>query len=39
VRAGFDIQAGETVTIKQGMFGSYLLVTQGGVSTRVRRVE
>ncbi len=32
-------RAGHAVTIKRGVLGSYLLVTDKGVGTRVRRIE
>ena len=31
------VKAGDTVTIKRGTLGSYLLVSPNGVATRVRR--
>ena len=34
-----DVAVGDSVTVRRGAFGSYLLVTKAGVGTRVRRVK
>ncbi len=34
-----DVRVGDTVTVRQGALGSYLLVTKAGIGTRVRRVK
>lgn len=38
-RFGTVIREGDTVTIARGVLGSFMLTSQAGVSTRVRRVE
>ena len=34
-----DVAVGDTVTVRRGVLGSYLLVTKAGIGTRVRRVK
>ena len=34
-----DVAIGDTVTVRRGAFGSYLLVTKAGIGTRVKRVK
>ena len=34
-----DVAIGDTVTVRRGALGSYLLVTKAGIGTRVRRVK
>jgi len=33
------VQVGDTVTVRRGVLGSYLLVTKAGIATRVKRVK
>ena len=33
------VEIGDTVTVRRGALGSYLLVTKAGIGTRVRRVK
>jgi hypothetical protein len=34
-----DVEIGDTITVRRGALGSYLLVTKAGIGTRVRRVK
>ena len=34
-----DVDIGDTITVRRGALGSYLLVTKAGIGTRVRRVK
>lgn len=34
-----DVSVGDTVTVRRGALGSYLLVTKAGIGTRVKRVK
>jgi len=34
-----DVGIGDTITVRRGALGSYLLVTKAGIGTRVRRVK
>jgi hypothetical protein len=34
-----DVAIGDTITVRRGALGSYLLVTKAGIGTRVRRVK
>jgi hypothetical protein len=34
-----DVEAGDTITVRRGALGSYLLVTKAGIGTRVKRVK
>jgi len=34
-----DVAVGDTVTVRRGALGSYLLVTKAGIGTRVKRVK
>ena len=38
-RSGGQVQAGDTVQVRKGLFNGYVLVTPHGVSLRVRRVR
>lgn len=33
------VEVGDTVTVRRGVLGSYLLVTKSGIATRVKRVR
>ena len=39
VNSQADVEIGDTVTVRRGALGSYLLVTKAGIGTRVRRVK
>lgn len=34
-----DVEIGDSVTVRRGVLGSYLLVTKAGIGTRVKRVK
>ncbi len=34
-----DVEIGDSVTVRRGALGSYLLVTKAGIGTRVKRVK
>ena len=34
-----DVEVGDTVKVRRGALGSYLLVTKAGIATRVKRVK
>ena len=34
-----DVEMGDSVTVRRGALGSYLLVTKAGIGTRVKRVK
>jgi hypothetical protein len=38
-KASFDIKAGDHIRITKGAMGSFFLIADSGVSTRVRRVR